>query len=760
MKEFIYEILKIHCTIYNKNFLLYKDFYNKKEDKDSFIFEFINIYKDYEIYYDIFDKIKENSLVKFNNIKKRENFLKNVYFLKNEFWIDFISFSVINNIIKESYFESKEKEFNSVNLINLINSISNDFLNFINFLFVSNFSDINEEDINEESVKKFIFRIIINLKKKKILDIRKITVFNEDKNEIKHSNFVYIEDIPKPKNLFIIFRISTEKSTIKIRKNITLIGFFHYSLNIKLVQQKKFKKESIITKDFIKSIENRSSIKFFPDWEMIDIVKEKTDEMKKNSLEDNLKNLKRLILTKKLILEEKINLENDFKEINKIKKKISKIQEELSLNIDFWIFDNLILFLKKFNKGLYFIPYYDFRGRSYTDSKVSPQSNWIFRFIYNYGKINEIIKKEEKKYIIEIDKDIIDKMKKLNIEKDFEILSWVFISIGFQFKNLIRSDKITPKEFINNGINIFEKYSNNINEMFKDIEIKSAIECIYYFKIINSHIKKEFIKRYIIKDTTASVYQHLGKLLIFKNEEALNITNLGEEDIWRDSYKPIMDIFEKNIDLEIKEYFKRKNMKKLLFTTKYNIGSKKAFKNFIEEIEFIENKKIFKKMASTFQKIYLNLIKGHVENEILYEDNLKDLNKTLMKEEYFQLEDIWVNLSYHKITKKEITIFEKKERFTFSNYITSKEIDFEKMKIANVPNIVHSLDAIYARRISKKFFELEIEIYSNHDAFYVPYYQTEELINIAKECIKIEENFSFSKKSNKKLKKISSFILS
>ena len=108
---------------------------------------------------------------------------------------------------------------------------------------------------------------------------------------------------------------------------------------------------------------------------MIDIVKEKTDEMKKNSLEDNLKNLKRLILTKKLILEEKINLENDFKEINKIKKKISKIQEELSLNIDFWIFDNLILFLKKFNKGLYFIPYYDFRGRSYTDSKVSPQSN-------------------------------------------------------------------------------------------------------------------------------------------------------------------------------------------------------------------------------------------------------------------------------------------------------------------------------------------------------------------------------------------------
>jgi hypothetical protein len=44
-------------------------------------------------------------------------------------------------------------------------------------------------------------------------------------------------------------------------------------------------------------------------------------------------------------------------------------------------------------------------------------------------------------------------------------------------------------------------------------------------------MNKKIIKRYIIKDTTASVYQHLGKILIFKNDESLNITNLGEDDI-------------------------------------------------------------------------------------------------------------------------------------------------------------------------------------------------------------------------------------
>jgi len=81
-------------------------------------------------------------------------------------------------------------------------------------------------------------------------------------------------------------------------------------------------------------------------------------------------------------------------------------------------------------------------------------------------------------------------------------------------------------------------------------------------------------------------------------------------------------------------------MKKLMFTTKYNIGSKKAFKDFKDGIPFIDNKEIYNKMASSFQKIYLNLIKGYAENELLYINDLKDLNCKLIKEEYFELDDI------------------------------------------------------------------------------------------------------------------------
>jgi hypothetical protein len=142
-----------------------------------------------------------------------------------------------------------------------------------------------------------------------------------------------------------------------------------------------------------------------------------------------------------------------------------------------------------------------------------------------------------------------------------------------------------------------------------------------------------------------------------------------------------MENFECIIEKDIEKYFKRKYVKKLLFTTKYNIGSKKAFKNFLDEIGFIEDKEMFKKIASTFQKIYLNLVKGVIEEKILYKNSLKELNNKLKKEEYFQLEDISVNLTYHKSIKREINIFENGERFTLSNYETSKEVDYDKIKI-------------------------------------------------------------------------------
>jgi hypothetical protein len=79
------------------------------------------------------------------------------------------------------------------------------------------------------------------------------------------------------------------------------------------------------------------------------------------------------------------------------------------------------MFIKEFKEGLFFVPYCDFRGRSYTNSKISPQSSWIFRFLYNFGEIKEF--KFEDKSILKIDEYLKNKIKEIGILKDFSSIA-------------------------------------------------------------------------------------------------------------------------------------------------------------------------------------------------------------------------------------------------------------------------------------------------------------------------------------------------
>jgi hypothetical protein len=222
---------------------------------------------------------------------------------------------------------------------------------------------------------------------------------------------------------------------------------------------------------------------------------------------------------------------------------------------------------------------------------------------------------------------------------------------------------------------------------------------------LECHIKRIYIDRYLIKDSTASVYQHLGKLLYFKDEEALEVTNLGKGKEWRDTYIPLISTFKNFLDEEVKEFFNRKNLKKLLFTTKYGIGSKKAFKDFQDKIEFIADKETFSKIAVNFRKVFKLVNQGNPESTILYHHSILDLNKALSHEEYFVLEDIKITLTYHKMTKKEINVFENNKRYSVVNYEVSDELDDKKKNTSMVANCVHGLDALFARRISNIFYK-------------------------------------------------------
>jgi aspartyl/asparaginyl-tRNA synthetase len=97
------------------------------------------------------------------------------------------------------------------------------------------------------------------------------------------------------------------------------------------------------------------------------------------------------------------------------------------------------------------------------------------------------------------------------------------IGIG---KNLIEKNKTRTslEDFIAEG----SLYV--LNKKKKELKLKDEIEVIHYLDIIESLNKKKIEKRVILKDATASVIQNLIKILGPKDQESLNLANLGDSN--------------------------------------------------------------------------------------------------------------------------------------------------------------------------------------------------------------------------------------
>jgi len=87
-------------------------------------------------------------------------------------------------------------------------------------------------------------------------------------------------------------------------------------------------------------MENKANIKFYPDQDMLEIVKKRIDEIRNKNIQDDINVIRLNLFKKKNLLEEILDSEdNKYQDVNleikKIKNKVSKLQKELSLNIDF-----------------------------------------------------------------------------------------------------------------------------------------------------------------------------------------------------------------------------------------------------------------------------------------------------------------------------------------------------------------------------------------------------------------------------------------
>lgn len=437
-----------------------------------------------------------------------------------------------------------------------------------------------------------------------------------------------------------------------------------------------------------------------------------------------------------------------------IKEKDLKAVEETSKKIN--IYQKAILFnylIKNEIEWCYNPIVLDFRGRVYKTSAFSITfikelrlcihfGEYENTFFENYieGKTDKII--NNYLYMVE---EIDTKIKNKVIQR---ALIWSFVALAENFKNEM-GKSVTLKEFIEKGIDIYSK------KEIEKLEYEKKIKIISIFKTIDMLINDEKISiRPISKDATASVYQHLVKIL-GSDENYYRYTNLNSEDTFYDTYMYVIDEWkEKNKDSikimnldNLDGYFNRKTLKKTMMTKNYGCGldaSKEYFLGTINKIYKLigfENNKKIKKLFSNFYDFIssnLSITKENV-NKITYyfrENNyddilLKDGSKISIK--YFTLED------------KRIDTKIKSKRYTHMMKNQTNCIDPEKTERALLANYIHVLDSALSRDVATR-----IPCFIIHDCFLVGCLEVSLMIDTVNICFNSDyhENWKIKNKKN------------
>jgi len=148
---------------------------------------------------------------------------------------------------------------------------------------------------------------------------------------------------------------------------------------------------------------------------------------------------------------------------------------------------------------------------------------------------------------------------------------------------LIKSYSITIETFLYAGYDIYKKKKINTSNADEIILTKK------YLKTIDALLSNTPIEKKILyKDATASVTQHMSRILGYKNKNFMKIVNLLSEDEWYDAYTYIIEKYKewnKNINKDFYKYLTRKNLKKIIMTISYSVSYRSASKYFYETLD-------------------------------------------------------------------------------------------------------------------------------------------------------------------------------
>lgn len=671
----------------------------------------------------------------------------------NDYFIRYENNSTISKNINQFNYDNK-MYFTTHDIINNFSDLLNNFYIFFNSgegIWNSE-KKINKFDKYNEEFCHFLISIFENYK---------IICKKQIKNNNKKINFFCLNNTENNFLININLKINFIETRSKyIENNMYLLG--KYFTNVTKVFKKNIKSDNIFILNNYNALNKIKSIKYFLDQVMYKtILKEIKHEYNFQGNDENF--LKYIV--------------NEYRSTAEL----SYFSHQQKLNSQYY---NIILFLYLlkyeivFEYGFYLNCCFDFRGRIYTDSVISPVGNKIFRFLYNYGDYSEEELKNfkiiDKKYLYT--KYILEKtnLKKIyeNLNLNFfqEIIETVFIELGKINKSnfLVEyNGMFSKKNFIDFGIILFNDFNkNNLKLDFnKKIEILHLINILTNF---NNNVFKKFI---VYKDATASAIQLLVLLLETKNENNIKICNLYNDGFWRDTYYHIIKLFleknKNNLNKISVENFTRKNLKKTIMIFNYNAEFITCWLDFCDNCGLykLNNNNIninYNLILSDFKKFY-SFLEELFNKDIFYkhsiDDYISEYKKILLKTKnlnFVTVDKSEANFIYlkEKIIRLDKIIF--KKRTTLRLMVLSDEINTEKTFSSFLPNLIHCLDATYARLILSN---LPYGIITIHDCFGIDILNTNNLVNSA--------NFSINqlyfglngKKENFSLKFYNEFIL-
>jgi hypothetical protein len=377
--------------------------------------------------------------------------------------------------------------------------------------------------------KKICFLILKHLEKQKLLSsfIKKIVIKKATTKEpakiISHK-FLILENYTLYNNR-INFNIYFKPPKIKkIKKSYYYVGE-HYSTMLLI-----FKTNSRSNKSFelenLKLLEKISSSPYSIDFNMYEQIYKLI--CKDLNITDNSKIESHIIA--------------DFRE--KYHKKLfnegvdTELEPQSNYNkyLLYYIFSQ-IKFELEYLKKFYLASSFDFRGRIYSHSNISPMGPSIFRYLYFYGYYSsEELKTIEFEHLKQELKNLIKKSSLFAVLKNIDLkkhvnLTYIKICL-FELGKINKSKLIKKKngcltelDFLQEGIDLLEIHG--VKPKFEDMELQ--IQYLYILSGLVDLNKGLYKKLIIYKDATASGIQLLTIILGGANNDVIKNCNLNSK---------------------------------------------------------------------------------------------------------------------------------------------------------------------------------------------------------------------------------------